>query len=59
MKVLVIALVALLVVAAADVSLFGPESTVQRSGFETGDFSQWRERQCLSERLSDAGHPFR
>ncbi len=53
MKVLVIALVALLVVAAADVSLFGPESTtVDRSGFETGDFSQWRERQCLDDRLS-------
>ncbi len=49
---LVTALVALLVVAAADVSLFGPESTVHRSGFETGDVSQWRERQCLDQRLS-------
>lgn len=52
MKLLVIALVALLAVTAADVSLFGNESTVHRSGFETGNFSQWRERQCLPERLS-------
>ena len=52
MKLLATALIALLVVAAADVSLFGSESTLHRAGFETGDVSQWREQQCLGERLS-------
>jgi hypothetical protein len=57
LKVLVTALVALLVVVAADVSLFGPDTTVHRSGFETGDFSQWREQQCLRDRLSVGSKP--
>jgi hypothetical protein len=51
-KVLVLALVALLAVGGATVSLREPDSTLDRGDFETGDLSQWRERQCLPERIS-------
>jgi hypothetical protein len=57
-KVLVVALVAVLAVGGATVSLREPESTLDRGDFETADLSQWRERQCLSERVSvGSGRP--
>ena len=58
MKVLVVALVAVLAVGGATVSLREPESTLDRGDFETADLSQWRERQCLPERVSvGSGRP--
>jgi hypothetical protein len=40
-----------LAVGGATVSLRQPDSTMDRGDFETGDLSQWRERQCLDERI--------
>jgi hypothetical protein len=51
-KVLLLALLALLAVGGATVSLRQPDSTMDRGDFETGDLSQWRERQCLDERIA-------
>jgi hypothetical protein len=46
------ALVALLAVAGAAISVSGPESGTNSGDFETRDLSQWGERQCLPERVS-------
>jgi hypothetical protein len=51
-KLLVMALVAVLAVGGATLSLRQADSTMDRGGFETGDLSQWHERQCLDDRIS-------
>lgn len=56
-KLFLLALVGLLAVGGATVSLREPESTLDRGDFETGDLSQWRERQCLPERISVSQGP--
>jgi Polysaccharide lyase len=49
---LVAALVALVAVAGTAVSVREPPSALHSGDFETRDLSQWRERQCIRERIS-------
>ena len=51
MKVVAV-VVALLAVAGAALSLGGSAPAAKRANFETGDLSEWRERQCLQQRIS-------
>jgi hypothetical protein len=46
------ALAALLALAAAAVWGSGPSPPLHRGDFESGDLSEWRNRQCLRERIS-------
>jgi Polysaccharide lyase len=57
-KVALLGLVAALVVGGATASLRDTESVFRGGDFETANLSQWRERQCLSERISvGSGRP--